>query len=136
MRCEQIAAYLPGFAGGDLRPETDDIVAAHLDTCASCSREIALQDRVLEGLVALRAREIEPPPYLAEEIIASAPVEGKMALPVGALGLGAVGRTIAEHREAIAGAAGTALVAAGALYAIYRAARKVQPSPEGDVAPA
>lgn len=136
MKCEQIAAYLPGFAGGDLREDTDAIVAEHLETCASCSREIALQDRVLEGLVALRAREIEPPPYLADEIIAAAPAQRRLVPPLEALQLGAVGRTIAEHREQIAGAAGTALVAAGALYAIYRAARKVRSTPEGDVAPA
>lgn len=134
MRCEQIAAYLPGFSGGDLRPETDHIVAAHVETCASCSKEIALQARVLDGLATLRAHEIEPPPFLADEIIAAAPAQHRM-LP-GPLELGALGRAVAEHREQIASTAGTALVAAGALYALYRAARRSRPVPEGDVAPA
>lgn len=135
MNCEQIAAYLPGYAGGDLRQDTDVAVARHLEGCASCSREVALQDRVLEGLVALRAREIEPPPYLAEEIIAAAPLQRRLIPPIGTLELGAIGRVVTDHREAIASAAGTALVAAGAAYAIYRAAKR-RPTAEGEIVPA
>lgn len=124
MNCEHIAPYLPGYAGDDLRPDTTRIVGEHVGTCANCSAEMGRQRRVRVGLAALRARDLDPPPYMLDAILeASRPGPILRILPIVPLPLADAGRLIAEHRDAIASAAGTALVTAGAVYALWRAVR-------------
>ena len=131
MRCEQIHPYLPGFAGGDLRPETARVVAAHVEGCAHCTAEVGRHDRVRAGLALLAERELEPPPLLLESVLETAH-ERRLKrvmpiLPLPAADLARVpseiARVVSENRDAIVQGAGTALVAAGAAYALWRAVK-------------
>lgn len=132
MRCERISPYLAGYAGGDLQPETTALVGEHLETCADCRTESERHARVHTALVTIGAREIEPPAYLAEAIVES--VAGarrehrRRLVPIPALPPEIL-RTIGENREAIAQAAGAALVAAGAAYAAWRVMRALRARP-------
>jgi len=124
VNCEQILPYVPGFVGGELRPQTVRIVGDHLTDCASCSKEVAVQRRVVASLATLAEREVEAPAFLADVILEG--VHGRSfrrVLPVLPLPVADVARVITDNREAIAQAAGTALVAAGAAYALWRALR-------------
>ena len=124
MRCDQIAPYLPGFAGGELRADTRRLVSDHIDGCEDCATEAAVHSRVVASLATLSARELEPPPFLLESILESVG-EHKVhrVIPVLPLPVAELARVVGEHKEAIASAAGTALVAAGAAYALWRAVR-------------
>src|SRR2546429_9784238 len=42
MECEQIAQLLPDYLQGDLRPDQQHDVEAHLKQCADCAEEIVL----------------------------------------------------------------------------------------------
>jgi anti-sigma factor RsiW len=131
MNCQQIQPYLPGFAGGDLRPDTANVVAAHVRDCASCSAEVARHDRVRAGLATLATREVAPPPFLLEAVLEgvhehrSRRVLPLIPIPPSDLARipAELGRIVSENRDAIASATGTALVAAGAAYALWRAVR-------------
>lgn len=132
MKCEQIAPYLPGYAGGDLRLDTHRIVADHLAACSSCRAESARHERVVTGLASLATKEIEPPAYLIDAVL-----EGtrhhrlRRVMPILPVPSPDALRALADHRDLIASAAGTALVAAGAAYALWRAvrgARRAQPA--------
>jgi anti-sigma factor RsiW len=124
MRCEQITPYLPGFAGGDLRPDTAAIVADHVASCARCATEVARQGRVLTGLATLSGREVEAPPYLIDAVIESVGGRaGHRFFPILPVPPADLARALSEHRDTIASAAGTVLVAAGAAYALWRAVR-------------
>jgi hypothetical protein len=130
MRCDQIVPYLPGFAGGDLRPDTARIVATHVEACASCSEGVAGHRRVVAGLGALADRAVEPPVYMLDAILENvADHRVRRVLPVLPLPVTDVARVIADNRETIASAAGTALVAAGAAYALWRALRSSKMRP-------
>lgn len=137
MRCEQITSYLPGFAGGDLRPDTMATVASHVDGCARCAAEVARHERVLAGLATIATREVEPPAYLLDAIIESVP-DGRArrilpvlpVLPPEVSRFGQeVARVVSDNREAITQAAGTALVAAAAAYAFRKAMRSRRAGP-------
>lgn len=124
MRCEQVTPYLPGYAGGELRAETERAVAEHVATCKVCAAAAATQQRVLAGLAVMQAREVEPPAFLAESIgEAIHQHRARRFAPILPIGVDEVGRLIADHRETIASLAGTAVVAAGAAYALWRAVR-------------
>ena len=125
MRCHQIRPYLPGFVGGDLRPDTADIVAGHVATCTSCTAEIASLERVHAGLALVAAREVEPPAGLLESILertAEQPSRRILA-PVLPFAVDDIARLVSDHKDTIASAAGVAVVAAGAAYALWRAVR-------------
>ncbi len=127
MKCEQITPYLPGFAGGDLRPDTARIVADHVAGCATCSAGVTAQARVLSGLASLSAREVEPPAFMLDAILESVAEQPmRRVLPLIPLPMTDVAKAIVDNKEAIASAAGTALVAAGAAYALWRAVRSSQ----------
>jgi hypothetical protein len=126
MRCDQIRPYLPGFAGGDLRPDTAEVVAGHVATCKGCSAEAASLERVRGGLALVAAREVEPPAGLLENILeatADHPHRRLLAPPVIPFAVDDVLRLVSDHRDTIASAAGVAVVAAGAAYALWRAVR-------------
>lgn len=124
MRCERITPYLPGFAGEELRADTRDVVAGHLAECADCRGRLAGLTRARAALASLANRELEPPPFLLDGILDSVAGESRRRLlPVPPIAIADLAAVLSEHREAIASAAGTALVAAGAAYAVWRAVR-------------
>lgn len=133
MRCEQAIPYLPGLAGGDLRPETAASVEAHLASCPSCRTELARYERVGTALASLREREVEPPAYLLESLLETVPARRarrRIALPLPPVPPQELIRVVQDNREAIAQAAGAAVVAAGAAWALWRALRGRAAAPE------
>jgi len=46
MECEQIAQLLPDYLQGDLRPDQQHDVEAHLKQCADCAEEIVLWEKL------------------------------------------------------------------------------------------
>jgi len=123
MRCEQVTPYLPGYAGGDLRADTTRVVANHLASCRSCETQAAVQRRVIDGLGTLQLRSVEPPAYLLDSILENSTAQSRRLIPVLPIPAADLARAISDHRETIASAAGTALVAAGAAYAVWRAVK-------------
>ena len=125
MRCDQIRPYLPGFAGGDLRPDTANVVSEHLAGCKMCSSEAASLERVRAGLALVAEREIEPPAGLLEDILerTAEPAHRRVLAPLLPIPIDEVARLVSDHRDTIASAAGVAVVAAGAAYALWRAVR-------------
>jgi len=130
MRCEQVLPYIPGFAGGDLRADTRLVVAEHVGGCATCRGEAMRQSHVVAALASLSSHVVEPPAFLAEAVIESVNRHRERRRMVSALPIppNEVARLVSDHREAIASAAGTALVAAGAAYALWRAVRRQRPA--------
>jgi len=132
MRCEQVLPYLPGYVGGDLRPETTKVVMSHLLECTGCRAESARLERARAGLAAMATAEIEPPPYLLEALIEHAGEHHiRRVLPILPVPPAELVRVVQENREAIVSAAGTAVVAAGAAWALWRAvrgSRRTQPA--------
>ena len=125
MRCDQIRPYLPGFAGGDLRPDTAGVVSDHVAGCKSCNAEAATLQRVRTGLALVAEREIDPPAWLLEGILerTSEPSRRRLLAPILPIPIDEVARLVSDHRETIASAAGVVVVAAGAAYALWRAVR-------------
>ena len=125
MRCEQIRPYLPGFVGRDLRADTAEVVSRHLESCTACSAEAASLERVRAGLAMVGAREMEPPAGLLESILESTAEQGqrRVLAPLLPIPIDEVARLVSDHRDTIASAAGVAVVAAGAAYALWRAVR-------------
>ena len=125
MRCEQIRPYLAGFVGHDLRPDTAEVVSKHVSSCEDCSAEAASLERVRTGLALVAEREVEPPAGLLESILEhSADREQRRVLaPLLPIPIDEVARLVSDHRDTIASAAGVAVVAAGAAYALWRAVR-------------
>ncbi len=125
MKCESIVAYLPGFAGGDLRPATHRSVADHLVGCPSCRSEAARYERVVHGLGTLAERELEAPPglpFATLERIHEAP--RRRLAPILPVSSAEMARVMVENKDAIASAAGAAVVVAGAAFALWRTARR------------
>lgn len=124
MRCEQLASYLPGYAGGDLRRDTARAVARHIASCAGCRDETERLQQVTAGLHSLSARELEPPPGLLEgvlERVGDRPSRRFVPPLVPPQLAPDLVRAVQDNREAIAQAGATALVACGAAYALWRA---------------
>jgi len=127
MNCEQVAPYLPGIAGDEIGAETRRWVDAHIETCASCRADAARLRGVAAGLVALREREVTPPAFLQQAIIERVESErSRRYLPISPAVSAELVRVVSDNRDAIAQVAGAA-VAAGALYALWRAARSRRP---------
>jgi putative zinc finger protein len=127
MNCEQVALYLPGIAGDELGAETARWVQTHLDGCAGCRAEAGRYRSLASGLGTLSAREIEPPAFLAEEIIQHVHAERRRRfLPVPPVVGPELVRVVQDNREAIA-SAGAVIAAAGAAYALWRAVRRARP---------
>lgn len=125
MRCDQIRPYLPGFVGGDLRPDTADIVAGHIATCTTCTAETASLERVRAGLALVGAREVAPPAGLLGDILerTAEHTQRRVLAPVLPFAVDDVLRLVSDHKDTIASAAGVAVITAGAAYALWRAVR-------------
>jgi anti-sigma factor RsiW len=125
MRCDQIRPYLPGYVGGDLRPDTAEIVAGHIATCTGCTSEVTALDRVRSGLALVGAREVEPPAGLLASILEGTTehTQRRVLAPVLPFAVDDIARLVSDHKDTIASAAGVAVVAAGAAYALWRAVR-------------
>ena len=133
MNCDRIEQYLPGYAGGDLGAESSRAVAEHLEGCARCSEVDSRHQRLHAGLAHLQAQGLEPPPFLVDAIVDAIKDRSRRRLlipPVPAAEY--VARTAFENRDAIAGVAGAALLAAGVAWALSRLARGIRaPEPAG-----
>lgn len=123
MNCEQVAPYLPGLAGDELGAETIGWVEAHITGCESCRAESSRYRSLATGLATLTAREIEPPAYLAEAIAERVRADRRHRfLPLPPVVSPEIVRAVSDNRDAIV-SAGAVLVAAGAVFALWRAAR-------------
>ncbi|MFA5892074.1 MAG: zf-HC2 domain-containing protein [Actinomycetota bacterium] len=132
MRCEEIALYLPGYRGRDLHEATARVVEDHLADCEDCTAAAARFERVHVGLTSLVGRNAEPPAHLLDSILEAVHESGarKFFLPP-IPALADLARTVLDNRDAVVSAAGTALVAAGAAYAMWRAlrgSRRIEPA--------
>jgi hypothetical protein len=72
-------------------------------------------------MLALAQREIDPPAMLAEAIIGSEQPRTRRLLPIPPVPPNELIRVIGENRDAIASAAGAAVVVAGAAWILWRA---------------
>ncbi|MGH2795132.1 MAG: anti-sigma factor family protein [Actinomycetota bacterium] len=123
MNCEQVAQYLPGLAGDELGAETIRWVQTHVADCPSCRAESARYRSLASGLSSLSAVEIEPPALLAEAIAERVRNERRRRfLPVPPVVSPEIARAVTDNRDAIV-SAGATLIAAGAAFALWRAAR-------------
>lgn len=123
MRCDSVISILPGFAGDDLLPATAAAVREHVASCASCRASLGSLGRVTEGLASLAERELDPPPFLADSIIERiAEPRRHRLVPVPPVPPGELIRVVAENKDAIASAAGAAIVVAGAAWLVWRIA--------------
>lgn len=83
MSCDAVQRLIPLYYYGELTPDEEDLVEAHVFECAACARETERQ-RALAA--ALDRRQMEPPPSLAAEcraglmmaIQGGTPVRGEM----------------------------------------------------------
>ncbi len=126
MNCEQVSPYLPGLAGAELGVETARWVEAHIGECASCRVEAIRYRALTSGLASLESHEIQPPAYLAEAIAERVHESRRRRfLPVPPVVSPEIARVVADNREAIV-SAGAVLVAAGAAFAVWRAARSAR----------
>lgn len=64
MTCDSVGKLIPLYFYGELAPEDEDRVEAHLHECASCTREMAKQRAVA---AALNGRQAQPPQTLLED---------------------------------------------------------------------
>jgi anti-sigma factor RsiW len=129
MNCEQVAAYLPGKAGGELGGETVRWVDAHLETCASCRADAARFQAVASGLVALKEHDPVPPAFLVDSILEGVRHERhRRYLPVPPLVPAELVRVLSDNRDAIGTAAGVALAGVAAV-ALLRRAQKRRSAP-------
>ncbi|HKE27982.1 MAG TPA: HEAT repeat domain-containing protein [Bryobacteraceae bacterium] len=64
MSCDAVQKLIPLYYYGELTPDEEDVVEAHVFECAACARETERQ-RTLAA--ALDRRQLEPPPPLAAE---------------------------------------------------------------------
>ena len=123
MNCEEVAPYLPGIAGGELGADTISWVESHVDGCTSCRAEAARFRALSGGLATLTAHEIQPPAFLAEAIAERVRHERhRRFVPVPPIVSPELARAVADNRDAIV-SAGATLLAAGAAFALWRAAR-------------
>ena len=67
MECREVRERLSAWLDRELPPEEHDLVAAHLEGCTGCRRELA-QLRALEG--ALGKLAVEAPSQVAERVLA------------------------------------------------------------------
>ena len=80
MTHDELKDSLPAFALDALDPQERAEVAAHIATCAACTAELAVLDRVVSG-VGLEAPPVTPPAGLKARVIAR--VEAERSRPSG-----------------------------------------------------
>lgn len=60
---------LPAFALGALEPDERVVIAAHLETCAECARDLAQFEDALYEAAAIGVVNVDPPPDLRTRIV-------------------------------------------------------------------
>ncbi len=125
MNCEQVRPYLPGVARGELGHETSRWVEAHVQACDSCRADTEHYRVLAADLAAIASRPIDPPPFLVETILERVRPRRRY-LPVPPLVPAELARIAQENREVLT-SAGAVVLAAGAAYALWRAARSFRP---------
>jgi hypothetical protein len=68
MECREAQKRLTAYLEGTLPPEEKTLVEEHLAPCQQCSQSLAELKRTLEHLQGLT--EVEPPPWLAQKVMA------------------------------------------------------------------
>jgi len=83
--CEKVRRYLDSYLSGELLVETNHEVLRHLETCASCTKELEARSR-LRGQLKQAVRDEPAPPYLEQKIRTAIRGEGsrKFSFPWGA----------------------------------------------------
>lgn len=123
MNCEQVVPYLPGLAGDELGADTVRWVEAHVAECDSCRAGSGRYRSLASGLATLASHEIDTPAFLAEAIAERVRSERhRRFLPIPPIVSPELARVVADNRDTIV-SAGATLVAAGAAFALWRAAR-------------
>lgn len=108
MRCDEVAALLPGVIDQVGAPDAD--VERHVMSCLRCQAEVAKYHKLLRALQALRSSYFEPGPGLLSQTLSAIEAAGerralRSALSGHRLVAGAIGGT-----AVMAGAAATAAV--------------------------
>jgi anti-sigma factor RsiW len=78
MSCEEIRELFSGHLDGDLSPEAEDRLGAHLGTCRACREELASYET---GLGALAGTGPEPPSDLGPRVVRRLAAEGLLTGP-------------------------------------------------------
>ncbi|GIU85671.1 MAG: hypothetical protein KatS3mg009_0186 [Acidimicrobiia bacterium] len=113
MRCDEVAAVLPGLVDDDA---TDLEVRRHVEQCLRCQAEVARYRKLVRTLELLRARYVEPTPGLLGETLAAITEAAER---------GALRTYVTTRRLAYGGAAvGTALAAGAAAALIIARSRR------------
>ena len=60
MNCSDIRSRLPAFKDGELKPEVQEPVSRHLDSCPGCRQELARLARLADELAVLEDVEVRP----------------------------------------------------------------------------
>lgn len=131
MKCATAAPYLAA-AAGEIDPATASALAEHVATCRSCRAETSQYERLRDALAAVAAREPDPPPDLFPAIVArTSGSRRRNAMPMMPLPSVEIVRMLQENREAIMGAAGVLLVAAGSAWVLWKGLRSLaRPAPQ------
>ena len=139
MTCDAVGKLIPLHFYGELPPEEEDRVEAHLHECASCRREM---DRMASLAGALGRRQAEVPAFLLDECRADlmAAIQGAAPRAVApakgpwSLFLEAMGATLAGVTRWRTPVGAVALVAVGFLGARFSGAGRTWWRPADDTA--
>jgi hypothetical protein len=116
VRCEDIAAMLPGLVDGD--QAADQRMAQHVESCLRCQAELVQYRKLLRVLHQLRTEVLEPAPGVLTGILAGLAEAGEQR---------ALHSRRRGHRAAYIGGMAVATAAAGAAGAavlVSRASRR------------
>jgi len=112
MRCEDVAAMLPGLVDGSA--VADRRVARHVESCLRCQAELVQYRKLLRVLHNLRTEVLTPAPGLLSDILTRIEAAGEQR---------AVRSMLTGRRVAYVGALAAATAAAGAAGAIVLVSR-------------
>lgn len=122
VNCRRMSPYLSA-AADEIDRATARALDQHLETCVRCRAEAAHFERIRGTIAVIGRTEGEPPADLVPAILARAAKERRHTIPMLPIPTVELARVIQENRDVIAGAAGVAIVAAGAAWALWRAVR-------------
>jgi hypothetical protein len=113
MRCDEIAALLPGLVDGV--DATNLAVERHVQECLRCQAELVRYRKLVRTLELLRTRYVEPTPGLLGETLAAL---------TDAAERGAIRTMVTARRLAYAGAIGGTVATAATALLIARSRRR------------
>lgn len=126
MNCSQAAPYLPA-SPDELDATTEADLREHVAGCAACRAESRRYDGIRAALSVAASTELDPPPDLVPAIVArTSGHPSRRTIPLLPIPPVELARVIQDNREVIVGAAGAAIVAAGAAWALWRGLRSVR----------